>query len=114
VAFKTLDDNEETTSGYVSIGTMHLAKGLEFPSAICFTLPAREREITYSSRVLNRRPNFSMICGCEPPLMPNDRLAGAPIVEGSYQSVHAGCTKDQGLPGILRPRGGQGFDRRGS
>jgi superfamily I DNA/RNA helicase len=30
VAFKTLDDNVETTSGYVSIGTMHLAKGLEF------------------------------------------------------------------------------------
>jgi superfamily I DNA/RNA helicase len=30
VAFKTLDDNVETTSGYVSIGTMRLAKGLEF------------------------------------------------------------------------------------
>jgi superfamily I DNA/RNA helicase len=30
VAFKTLDDNVETTSGHVSIGTMHLAKGLEF------------------------------------------------------------------------------------
>ena len=30
VTFKTLDDNVETTSGYVSIGTMHLAKGLEF------------------------------------------------------------------------------------
>jgi superfamily I DNA/RNA helicase/mRNA-degrading endonuclease RelE of RelBE toxin-antitoxin system len=30
VAFKTLDENVETTSGYVSIGTMHLAKGLEF------------------------------------------------------------------------------------
>ncbi len=28
--FKTLDDNIETTSGHVSIGTMHLAKGLEF------------------------------------------------------------------------------------
>jgi superfamily I DNA/RNA helicase len=30
IAFKILDDNVETTSGYVSIGTMHLAKGLEF------------------------------------------------------------------------------------
>ena len=30
LAFKILDDNVETTSGHVSIGTMHLAKGLEF------------------------------------------------------------------------------------
>jgi superfamily I DNA/RNA helicase len=30
VAFKVLDENVETTSGHVSIGTMHLAKGLEF------------------------------------------------------------------------------------
>jgi superfamily I DNA/RNA helicase len=30
VQFKVLDDNVETTSGYMSIGTMHLAKGLEF------------------------------------------------------------------------------------
>jgi mRNA-degrading endonuclease RelE of RelBE toxin-antitoxin system len=30
VPFKVLDDNVETTSGYISIGTMHLAKGLEF------------------------------------------------------------------------------------
>jgi superfamily I DNA/RNA helicase len=30
IAFTTLDDNVETTSGHVSIGTMHLAKGLEF------------------------------------------------------------------------------------
>src|ERR1700720_4183905 len=28
--FKVLDENVETTSGHVSIGTMHLAKGLEF------------------------------------------------------------------------------------
>ena len=27
---KTLDEHVETTSGYVSISTMHLAKGLEF------------------------------------------------------------------------------------
>jgi superfamily I DNA/RNA helicase len=30
VAFKILDEHAETTSGYVSISTMHLAKGLEF------------------------------------------------------------------------------------
>jgi mRNA-degrading endonuclease RelE of RelBE toxin-antitoxin system len=30
VPFKTLDENIETISGHVSIGTMHLAKGLEF------------------------------------------------------------------------------------
>jgi superfamily I DNA/RNA helicase len=29
-AFKVLDENVETTSGHISIGTMHLAKGLEF------------------------------------------------------------------------------------
>jgi mRNA-degrading endonuclease RelE of RelBE toxin-antitoxin system len=30
IEFKVLDEHVETTSGYVSIGTMHLAKGLEF------------------------------------------------------------------------------------
>jgi superfamily I DNA/RNA helicase len=30
VAFKVLDENVETTSGHISIGTMYLAKGLEF------------------------------------------------------------------------------------
>jgi superfamily I DNA/RNA helicase len=30
MAFKILDEKVDTTSGYVSIGTMHLAKGLEF------------------------------------------------------------------------------------
>ena len=30
VAFKVLDENVETTNGYISIGTMHLAEGLEF------------------------------------------------------------------------------------
>jgi mRNA-degrading endonuclease RelE of RelBE toxin-antitoxin system len=29
-AFKVLDENVETASGHISIGTMHLAKGLEF------------------------------------------------------------------------------------
>ena len=30
MAFKILDENVETTSGHVSVSTMHLAKGLEF------------------------------------------------------------------------------------
>jgi len=30
MAYKVLDDEVETTSGHVSISTMHLAKGLEF------------------------------------------------------------------------------------
>jgi superfamily I DNA/RNA helicase len=30
VAFKILEDNVETASGYASIGAMHLVKGLEF------------------------------------------------------------------------------------
>jgi superfamily I DNA/RNA helicase len=30
LAFKVLDERVETTSGHISIGTMHLAKGLEF------------------------------------------------------------------------------------
>jgi superfamily I DNA/RNA helicase len=42
VAFKTLDDKVETTSGHVSIGTMHLAKGLEFR---CVAVMACDDEI---------------------------------------------------------------------
>lgn len=30
MAFKVRDENVETNSGHISIGTMHLAKGLEF------------------------------------------------------------------------------------
>src|SRR5207247_716396 len=32
--FRVLDENVETTSGQVSIGTMHLAKGLEFRAVV--------------------------------------------------------------------------------
>jgi superfamily I DNA/RNA helicase len=32
--FKVLDDNLETTSGFISISTMHLAKGLEFRAVV--------------------------------------------------------------------------------
>jgi mRNA-degrading endonuclease RelE of RelBE toxin-antitoxin system len=46
--FKVLDEHVETTSGYVSIGTMHLAKGLEFRSVIVMAcddevIPSQER-----------------------------------------------------------------------
>ncbi|HKZ78887.1 MAG TPA: 3'-5' exonuclease [Pyrinomonadaceae bacterium] len=46
--FKVLDEHLETTSGYVSIGTMHLAKGLEFRAVVVMAcddevIPLQER-----------------------------------------------------------------------
>lgn len=46
--FKILDENLETTSGYVSISTMHLAKGLEFRAVVVMAcddevIPLQER-----------------------------------------------------------------------
>jgi superfamily I DNA/RNA helicase len=46
--FKVLDEHVETTSGFVSISTMHLAKGLEFRAVIVMAcddevLPLQER-----------------------------------------------------------------------
>jgi mRNA-degrading endonuclease RelE of RelBE toxin-antitoxin system len=46
--FKVLDDQADTTSGYVSIGTMHLAKGLEFRCVVVMAcddevIPLQER-----------------------------------------------------------------------
>ncbi|MGB7990337.1 MAG: 3'-5' exonuclease [Candidatus Methylophosphatis roskildensis] len=48
MAFKILDDHVETTSGHVSISTMHLAKGLEFRAVVVMAcddevLPLQER-----------------------------------------------------------------------
>ena len=48
VAFKVLDENVETTSGHISIGTMHLAKGLEFRAVVVMAcddeiIPLQER-----------------------------------------------------------------------
>jgi superfamily I DNA/RNA helicase len=34
ISFKVLDENVETISGHLSIGTMHLAKGLEFRAVV--------------------------------------------------------------------------------
>ena len=34
IPYKVLDDHLETTSGHVSISTMHLAKGLEFRAVV--------------------------------------------------------------------------------
>jgi mRNA-degrading endonuclease RelE of RelBE toxin-antitoxin system len=47
-AFKILDEKVETTSGHVSIGTMHLAKGLEFRAVVVMAcddevIPLQER-----------------------------------------------------------------------
>jgi len=46
--FKTLDEHIETTNGHVSIGTMHLAKGLEFKAVAVMAcddevIPLQER-----------------------------------------------------------------------
>lgn len=48
LAFKILDEKVETTSGYVSISTMHLAKGLEFRAVVVMAcddevIPLQER-----------------------------------------------------------------------
>lgn len=48
IAFKILDEHVETTSGHVSISTMHLAKGLEFRAVIVMAcddeiIPLQER-----------------------------------------------------------------------
>jgi len=48
IAFKILDEHVETTSGHVSISTMHLAKGLEFRAVVVMAcddeiIPLQER-----------------------------------------------------------------------
>lgn len=48
IPFKILDDHVETTSGYASISTMHLAKGLEFRAVVVMAcddeiIPLQER-----------------------------------------------------------------------
>lgn len=48
IAFKILDESVETTSGYASICTMHLAKGLEFRTVAVmscddYVIPLQER-----------------------------------------------------------------------
>jgi superfamily I DNA/RNA helicase len=48
IPFKILDENVETTSGYASISTMHLAKGLEFRAVVVMAcddevIPSQER-----------------------------------------------------------------------
>jgi superfamily I DNA/RNA helicase len=48
ISFKVLDENVETISGHLSIGTMHLAKGLEFRAVVVMAcddeiIPLQER-----------------------------------------------------------------------
>ncbi len=48
LSFKILDKNVETTSGHVSLSTMHLAKGLEFRAVVVMAcddevIPLQER-----------------------------------------------------------------------
>ncbi len=47
-SYKVLDENVETTSGHVSVSTMHLAKGMEFRAIIVMAcddevLPSQDR-----------------------------------------------------------------------
>jgi len=53
IPYKVLDEHVETTSGHVSIGTMHLAKGLEFRAVVVMAcddevIPLQERIETVS------------------------------------------------------------------
>jgi superfamily I DNA/RNA helicase len=53
IPYKVLDEHVETTSGHVSIGTMHLAKGLEFRAVIVMAcddevIPLQDRIETVS------------------------------------------------------------------
>lgn len=48
VAFKVLDEDSQSTSGYASVATMHLAKGLEFRAVVVMAcddevIPSQER-----------------------------------------------------------------------
>ena len=48
IPFKVLDENVDTTSGHISISTMHLAKGLEFRAVVVMAcddeiIPLQER-----------------------------------------------------------------------
>jgi superfamily I DNA/RNA helicase len=60
VAFKVLDKNVETTSGHISIGTMHLAKGLEFRAVAVMAcddeiIPYRNVLIRFATTPICRR-----------------------------------------------------------
>lgn len=55
LVFKVLDEHVETTSGYVSISTMHLAKGLEFRAVVVMAcddevIPSQEKIETVADR----------------------------------------------------------------
>jgi superfamily I DNA/RNA helicase len=87
LAFKILDEHVETTSGHVSISTMHLAKGLEFRAVVVMAcddevIPLQERietigddadleEVYDTERHLlyvacTRARDHLLVCGVEP------------------------------------------------
>ena len=87
LAFKVLDEMVETSSGHVSIGTMHLAKGLEFRAVVVMAcddevVPLQERietvgddadlqEVYNTERHLlyvacTRARDFLLVSGVEP------------------------------------------------
>jgi superfamily I DNA/RNA helicase len=87
VAFKDLGENVETTSGHISIATMHLAKGLEFRAVVVMAcddeiIPLQERietvgddadlqEVYNTERHLlyvacTRARDHLLVCGVDP------------------------------------------------
>jgi len=78
---KVLDDNVETTSGRISIGTMHLAKGLEFRAVAVMALtmrscPLQERIETVTD---DADPGRSLQHGTAPALRRLHSCAGSPV-----------------------------------
>ena len=49
IAFKVLDEHVDTTSGHISISTMHLAKGLEFHAVV--VMACEDEVIPLQSRI---------------------------------------------------------------
>jgi hypothetical protein len=72
LAFKVLDEHVETSSGHISIGTMHLAKGLEFRAVAVMAcddeiIPLQERVGTVGDDADLRRSTIpSVICSTSP------------------------------------------------
>ena len=76
LAFKVLDEHVETTSGHVSISTMHLAKGLEFRAVVVMAcddeiIPLQERIETVGDDAIT--PLFSCRPGPRQPRHDADR-----------------------------------------
>lgn len=110
--FKTLDDHVETATGNASIGTMHLAKGLEFRAVVVMAcddeiIPLQEerieivgddadlQEVYDTERHLlyvacTRARDHLLVTGVEPASEFLDDMKGAGPVTGNSLSALAG------------------------